>query len=356
MEAADITVSVDIEATNRCNASCSFCPRDQTPHQGLMSVETFDRSLERAIEVRDALEVVGSKIGVSICGLGEPLLNKHTPAWVRQVRQAGLACSMSSNGALLDERRATELLDAGLQNIFLNVGDLEDSYEEVYRLPFGKTLANVERFIELARDTSCAVHLVLVDHRRDPEHLARLRSFWEERGVSHFVEYGIINRGGSLFVEEMQFLDGGERDQAQALLDEAGGDAFCGVPFGFLFIGYDGQYYLCCSDWKKEAPLGSVHERSFLDVLEAKYAHTTTREPVCRSCNHDPLNMVADEVRAEAQGVVAAGTARAMAVEQVGVSSDVRRWIELLRPGCTASPPPVPTAEPGRRLIPVRAD
>ena len=43
--------SVDIELTNRCNAKCHFCPRDQTPHEGLMSPEVFDQSLRRAVGV-----------------------------------------------------------------------------------------------------------------------------------------------------------------------------------------------------------------------------------------------------------------------------------------------------------------
>ena len=45
-------MTVDIELTNRCNAKCYFCPRDQTPHQGLMTPEVFDQALARAIEFR----------------------------------------------------------------------------------------------------------------------------------------------------------------------------------------------------------------------------------------------------------------------------------------------------------------
>ena len=36
--------SIDIEITNRCNAKCHFCPRDATPHQGLMTTEVFDQT------------------------------------------------------------------------------------------------------------------------------------------------------------------------------------------------------------------------------------------------------------------------------------------------------------------------
>ena len=44
-------LSVDIELTNRCNAKCHFCPRDQTPHEGLMSPEVFDQSLVQELDL-----------------------------------------------------------------------------------------------------------------------------------------------------------------------------------------------------------------------------------------------------------------------------------------------------------------
>ena len=78
-----MSFSIDIEPTNRCNAKCHFCPRDQTPHQGLMSPEVFSQSLLRAAEYRDlALEKLGEDVDISLCGLGEPLLNRHTPEFV----------------------------------------------------------------------------------------------------------------------------------------------------------------------------------------------------------------------------------------------------------------------------------
>ena len=92
-------VQIDIEATNRCNAKCHFCPRDMTPHQGLMAPEVFDQALERAVEFRDTVVhgrgwIRQTSTSASAAS-GEPLLNKHL-AGVRaqgarsRVRRAGL--------------------------------------------------------------------------------------------------------------------------------------------------------------------------------------------------------------------------------------------------------------------------
>ena len=45
------------------------------------------------------------------------------------------------------------------------------------------------------------------------------------------------------------------------MLQGQGGSAVCGAPFRYIFVGYDGNYYLCGSDWKRQVPLGTVKTR-----------------------------------------------------------------------------------------------
>jgi hypothetical protein len=57
-----------------------------------------------------------------------------------------------------------------------------------------------------------------------------------------------MNRGGALFVDDMQFEASPHIASAKTLLADKGGHALCAAPFAFIFVGYDGNYYLCCSD------------------------------------------------------------------------------------------------------------
>jgi MoaA/NifB/PqqE/SkfB family radical SAM enzyme len=339
---------VDMEVTNRCNAKCHFCPRDRTPHQGLMSPEVFEAGLQRAVEFRSTIaEPAGDQMRVSLCGLGEPLLNRHVVEYCRQARAEGFRVVMSSNGSLLDERRSAALLEAGLQQILINVGEEGDEYEEVYRLPFERTLENVVRFNEMAFGV-CEVIVVLVDHRGDAEHLAHMRQFWNDRGIQQSLTYEIMNRGGSLFVDHMQYEHYPELAEARARLAATVGTPLCGAPFGYLFVGYDGQYYLCCSDWEKQTPLGSVFDRSFVDVARAKLDLVVSRDPVCRTCNLDPTNRLTEELRAEAQGDAPPGSADQMLAKIAAGNRGTEAMVEQLG----LQVPPAPHA---RRLIPVRA-
>jgi len=90
--------------------------------------------------------------------------------------------------------------------------------------------------------------------------------------------------------------------QARTDLTEGGSQPLCGAPWGFLFVGYDGNYYLCCSDWRKQASLGSVFDHSFLQVTRQKLEMVVSREPVCKTCNHDPINMLTEELKAMNEG------------------------------------------------------
>jgi hypothetical protein len=157
-----------------------------------------------------------------------------------------------------------------------------------------------------------------------------------------------MNRGGSLFVDHMQYEHYPELSEARNRLAAAVGTPLCGAPFGYLFVGYDGQYYLCCSDWEKQAPLGSVFDMSFVDVAQAKLDLVVSRDPVCRTCNLDPINRLTEELRAEAGGELPPGSADALVAKIAadnGVVEGVLRQLGL----------EVPAAPPTRRLIPVRA-
>ena len=147
-----------------------------------MPAEVFEAGLQQAIDCSAIAEPAGDTVRSSLCGLGEPLLNRRAVDYCRQAR-AGFSVVMSSNGSLLDERRSTELLEAGLQQILVNVGEEGDDYEEIYQLPFERTLENVVRFNEMSGG-ACEVVVVLVDHRGDPAHIDRMRRYWATTGSS----------------------------------------------------------------------------------------------------------------------------------------------------------------------------
>lgn len=318
---------VDVELTNRCNADCTFCPRSRTPHQGMMSPDVFEQALVRVAELRAiAHHLFATPVRLSFCGLGEQLLHRHVAEYVRRGVEEGFAPSICSNAALLDDELTHSLVDAGLDSIFVNFAELGEEYDRVYDLSFERTVANIERFVEIAGDR-CEVHIVLVDHRNDPERMLAVEQFWRDHGVNHFFPSPMLNRSGSLVVPGMEFAGGPEEDRARAIFAEHGVTPICAAPFAYPFIGYDGTYYLCSSDWEKRVPLGTVFESPILDATARRYDRVHSREPICRSCNHDPINHLGLMVRDVEDGRASEGDLAIGATMLVEAVRDVESMI-----------------------------
>jgi len=144
--------------------------------------------------------------------------------------------------------------------------------------------------------------MCIVDHRHDPAYVKKLHKYWRDLGIKKFMDFDVINRGGALFVDDMQFESYPENEQAKSILAKESPTPYCTAPFMFNFIGWDGHYYLCCSDWKKEVPVGHVSKDAMLPAFLPKWQHVLSREPICKRCNHDPQNKLVAELRAQALG------------------------------------------------------
>ena len=70
-------------------------------------------------------------------------------------------------------------------------------------------------------------------------------------------------------------------------------------------------------------------------------------EPVCRTCNLDPINRLTEELRSEASGESEAGAAQALLAEIVSGQNLVEGMLKHFGHE-------VPEAQGGRRLIPVQ--
>ncbi len=342
---ADVAGAViDVEASNRCNATCEFCPRHLTPHQGHMTPRTFGKVLERALEFRALVQDLrAGLLDFSFCGLGEGLLNPDLPAYMSRASDAGFKPGLCSNAHLLDRRRAATLLDAGLADVFLNVGEIGDQYDAIYGLPFAEAQRNVDDFMELARGR-CNVWIVVVDHRMDPEHVARIEHYWRARGVHMFFPSPMLNRAGAQLDERLDFRQHGREAEARQLFN--GEIPGCVAPRKCITIGYDGRYYICNSDWRKEESAGTVFELSVIEAIDDHFRRSCDREnAICRRCNHDPLNQVS---RLLDSGADPALTGHAVAIARER-QVHVERFLGAARRGGHLSTAPGPEIIPARQ-------
>ena len=154
---------VNIETTNTCNARCIMCGID-FDNRPLVHLDdqVFEKILDELRRWTDHIRKV------NLYSDNEPLLDRKLAEKVQALKSIGIkVVTISTNASALTAKRARELLDAGLDEIYINIDSLiPDIYEQIrIGLHFDKVYANTLKFIELRDEkqapTSVRVQMVL---------------------------------------------------------------------------------------------------------------------------------------------------------------------------------------------------
>jgi MoaA/NifB/PqqE/SkfB family radical SAM enzyme len=122
---------VYVEPTNKCNLVCSMCMhRTWEEPQGEMSWEVFTSILD---SIKSLPEIPTIFFG----GLGEPLSHPHIIRMISRVKALHMniqraKVELITNGTLLDEDCAQQLVDTGLDRIWFSIdGATPESYADI---------------------------------------------------------------------------------------------------------------------------------------------------------------------------------------------------------------------------------
>jgi MoaA/NifB/PqqE/SkfB family radical SAM enzyme len=135
---------VYIEPTNRCNLDCRTCMRNVWEEPlGRMEASTFTHIVE-------GLRSLSPAPLVFFGGLGEPLMHPDIVDMVGQAKSCGSPVELITNGTLLTRKMSSDLIDAGLDTLWVSLdGATPESYADVRlgaTLP--RVLENLEGFHE----------------------------------------------------------------------------------------------------------------------------------------------------------------------------------------------------------------
>jgi MoaA/NifB/PqqE/SkfB family radical SAM enzyme len=176
---------VYVEPTNFCNIDCLTCMRNNWDVEiGQMSNVTFDRIIEDLSKISPPPKVLFG-------GIGEPLSHRRIAEMVSRVKALGSTVEMISNGTLLTEKRSRELIDAGLDLLWVSLdGARPESYADVRlgaELP--RVLENLDRFRRMRRPAhhpTPEIGIAFVAMERNIADLPELLNLGKRLGVMHF--------------------------------------------------------------------------------------------------------------------------------------------------------------------------
>ncbi len=289
---------IDIELTNRCNAQCSFCPRDKMPQLGSMTIETFELIVKRIVESDE-------NIIISFTGFGESTAHKNFLDFFRMSRKHDIPVSLTTNGHLLTPELSKELTELGLYDINFSVSDIDEGYKIVYQLDYVKTKNNILSFLEINQGKTYT-KINLVEHELNIDTRDKVESFWMEAGVDFVHRTKMVNRGGAIERKEFEGMFK-RHDEAKIIIKERNIKGLCSLPLASIFVDWKGEYYLCCQDWEKRMPMGNVKSYSIKEMDLLKMRKVFEGNPVCNSCSQNPVNLISQCIVNKEEGVMREG-------------------------------------------------
>ncbi|TNF33558.1 MAG: radical SAM/SPASM domain-containing protein [Gammaproteobacteria bacterium] len=279
----------DFEFTNRCNATCSFCPRDTMPKMGMMTKEVFLKTLDRCRELP-----LGQEPILKACGTGEPLINPQAVDFIEHACGEGFVFNLTTNASLLTGDKAQRLFAAGLNQLNLSISATGELYRAIYNLDFNLIDRNVKDMLSLDRG-ACKVQVTIVDFEDNHEKVPEIRDYWKRLGINRVSVVSTQNRGGHLKQFSQHAFKKDYEEEAWQIIHENGMSHHCFSPYLHVFIGWNGNYYLCCHDWTKKFPVGSVFDLSVSEVDLLKMKLTESREG-CKLCTFDIVNQLREKL------------------------------------------------------------
>ena len=242
-----------IESTNHCNLKCIMCPT------GLGVIARPKGYMDMGL-YRRIVDEIGSLVGSAVLhSWGEPLMHPELFQMIRYGKRAGMRMETSTNITLLNAERAREVLDSGLDVLYLAMdGVTKETYERVrVNAKWEKSLRNIERFIELKNRAGASTRMVMQiiamkETRAEVEDFVRR---WDRAGVDQ------VN---------VKHLDtwGDQVDRITERADDGTAMPTRRVPcpnlwyHGYIF--WDGTLVSCERDFDQKTPLGNVSEDGVL--------------------------------------------------------------------------------------------
>jgi pyruvate-formate lyase-activating enzyme len=249
-----------MDITEVCNLACVHCQHPEFK----ASSHYAGRQLDPVLNAKMVDEVRTHGRGVTqyirYTGNGEPLVHPAAYDMIEEaVRHSGVFVTLTTNGTIMNERRTTRLLEAGVHMIDISIDAFRpETYAAIRRNgKLATTREHVLRLIRWVREARSATKVVVsyIEQPVNAAETADFEAFWRDAGAHEVVVRRLHSCSGSLV-------------SVAALKREAIATTErrpCLYPWERISLSATGALSFCPSDW--------VHASTIAD-----YRHTTIRD------------------------------------------------------------------------------
>ncbi|MBI2252696.1 MAG: radical SAM protein [Armatimonadetes bacterium] len=234
---SDFPLHLDIEISSYCNLKCLFCLRQVFDiSDGFMEWEFYKKIIDE-----------GSRKGLYAIKLsyrGEPLLHPLIFSMIKYAKEKGIIdVCFNTNAVKLTKEVSEELIDAGLDKIFISFEGYTKEFYEKNRIGanFEEVLNNIKNLQNFKKERKSFIPQLRIQTVLLPElnsnDLEKYVNFWKE------------------IADQVVYLDYQDEsgEHRGSIVDWA-----CPFLWQRLTITYDGKILPCCHDFKEYSLLNNI--------------------------------------------------------------------------------------------------
>ncbi|OGN04115.1 MAG: hypothetical protein A2831_02280 [Candidatus Yanofskybacteria bacterium RIFCSPHIGHO2_01_FULL_44_17] len=274
-----------------CNYRCIMCPITESRVTGVMSNEVWTKILNRLLPHVKHIDYL------SLCGLGEPMLDKKVHEKVRIAKDLGFrGTGIFTNGELVPETMSEKLMDARLDTLIVSIDGVKKETQSTIRLRsnLDKIVDCMDRFI-FVRDrrkrqgkSTTRLMIKFVRQSLNESEEQEYYEFWSRKLKSEYNDkvafYNVNNVGGRAYFPEKL---------SDEILAESK-NFRCDEVYRRAFIAEDGRLNFCAGDQDGSHNMGNIFTHDLVEAynseMHRRYRATMDRGEIlslelCKNCS-----------------------------------------------------------------------
>lgn len=250
-----------IEPYSNCNYQCPLCPSGLKILKRNKVQMTFDEFKHNLGNLKYTTEYI------TLFHFGEPLLNKELSKMVSYCHKYYISTQISTNGALLTETMAMDLMQSGLDRIIFSIDTYDEKLYDKYRVngEYNKVIKNIKMMVKLKKKI-CSNTIIVAQYMimNNNENIDLMNKHGKSLGVDE-VLIKTIGIGNSIedYEEAKKFLplNSNLSRYKQGTTLTKFNDFKCNYVWKRMVVCSDGVCLPCCRDQRVDYILGVCNKK-----------------------------------------------------------------------------------------------
>jgi len=263
--------SLSIEPTTACNLGCPECPsglKQFTRPTGKLALDLHKKMLN---------DVAKNVFYINYYFQGEPFLHPDFLQLIKQAKKQKIYTATSTNAHFINEQKAAEIVDSGLDRLIISIDGLTQVTYEQYRVngKLEKVLEATSHLVTAKRERkSKTPHLIfqLLAVSANEHEIPQIHELGRTMGVDEVriktAQLYEFENGNPLMPKNEDYTRYRQKADGTYTLKYKLGN-HCWRMWSGSVLTWDGKVVPCCFDKDAQHVLGTVENQSFDNIWES---------------------------------------------------------------------------------------